>query len=336
MTLAIWMTALSVTLGAGAVPAQLPQSSSSPPSAAVAQAAPPAPPAPPGTVQPLSGPSILRALALTVEGNQLGRLGGEGPPRSTLPQAFVESVRKALTQAGSRNDAALQSLRATFPVSGADIYRLNCRSCHGPTGAGKPPAIASIIGPARALSPAQHEAVMKAAGSQANPELARQLAMHAEELLRERLAKGGVTPKLPYLETMPPFAYLSEQEVVVLADYLKELGGIVAKGTAVQTVNQSAMRIGEQVVRGTCRICHDATGMGGGQAMMMAGLVPALANLPEQMSLDGVVHKVRHGWTSMAGMAQPSSRMPIFAYLSDEEVAAAYLYLAYLPPQKPK
>jgi hypothetical protein len=69
---------------------------------------------------------------------------------------------------------------------------------------------------------------------------------------------------------------------------------------------------------------------------MMAGLVPALANLPTQMSLDGVVHKVRHGWTSMVGMATPASRMPIFAYLTDEEAAAAYLYLAYLPPQQAK
>ena len=306
------------------------------PAVAIAQAAPPAPAASPGTAQPLSGPSILRALALSVDdGTPLGRLGGDGPPRSALPQAFVDSVRKALTQAGSRDQAALQSLRVTFPVSGADIYRLNCRSCHGPSGAGKPPAIASIIGSARALSPAQHEAVMKAAGAEANPELAQQLALHAEgNLLRERLAKGGVKPNLPYLETMPPFAYLSEQEVVALADYLKQLGGVAGEGTAVQKVNQSAMRIGEQVVRGTCRICHDATGMSGGHAMMMAGLVPALGNLPEQMSLDGVVHKVRHGWTSMVGMARPVSRMPIFAYLSDEEVAAAYLYLAYLPPQQ--
>jgi len=35
----------------------------------------------------------------------------------------------------------------------------------------------------------------------------------------------------------------------------------------------------------------------------------------------------------MAGMGSPASRMPLFRYLSDEEVAAAYLYLAYLPPQ---
>jgi cbb3-type cytochrome oxidase cytochrome c subunit len=35
----------------------------------------------------------------------------------------------------------------------------------------------------------------------------------------------------------------------------------------------------------------------------------------------------------MAGMATPASRMPTYPYLSDEEVAAAYLYLNYLPPK---
>ncbi len=299
------------------------------PALAVAQVAP----APPGTSLPLSGPSIVRGLALTVDMSPLGRLGGGDTPASALPRAFTDSVRKALTKAGVRDKEALDSLRARFPVSGADIYRLNCRSCHGPAGAGKPPAVASIIGPSRALSPAQHEAAMKAAGAEPKPELARELALHAQEALRKRLAKGGNKPDLPYLETMPPFAYLSEPEVVALADYLKQLGGVAPTGAAVQKVNQSALRIGEQVVRGTCRVCHDATGAAGGHALMTSGLVPALANLPEQMSLDGVVHKVRHGWTSMAEMATPASRMPVFPYLSNEEVAAAYLYLAYLPPQ---
>jgi mono/diheme cytochrome c family protein len=303
------------------------------PALAVAQTAPTATPTPPGTTLPLSGPSILRGLALTVEMSPLGRLGDGDTPRSALPRAFTDAVRKALPLTGVRDKAALESLRAKFPVSGADIYRLNCRSCHGPAGAGKPPAVASIIGPSRALSPAQHEAAMKAAGAEPKPELARQLALHAEEALRERLAKGGNKPNLPYLETMPPFAYLSEPEVVALTDYLKQLGGVAPTGAAVRKVNQSALRIGEQLVRGTCRVCHDSTGQAGGHAMMMSGLVPALANLPEQMSLDGVVHKVRHGWTSLAGMATPASRMPVYSYLSDEEVAAAYLYLAYLPPQ---
>jgi hypothetical protein len=36
----------------------------------------------------------------------------------------------------------------------------------------------------------------------------------------------------------------------------------------------------------------------------------------------------------MAGMMRHRiSRMPVFSYLSEEEVAAAYLYLAYYPPK---
>ncbi len=56
--------------------------------------------------------------------------------------------------------------------------------------------------------------------------------------------RGGVKPNLPYLETMPPFAYFSEQEVVALADYLKQLGGVAGKGAAVQKVNQSGSASG--------------------------------------------------------------------------------------------
>jgi hypothetical protein len=48
-----------------------------------------------------------------------------------------------------------------------------------------------------------------------------------------------------------------------------------------------------------------------------------------------------HGTPQAESVARTSpstslSRMPIFAYLSDEEAAAAYLYLAYLPPQQAK
>jgi mono/diheme cytochrome c family protein len=288
---------------------------------------------PPGTVLPLSGPSVLRGLALTVDMSPLGRLGGEATPGSQLPPAFREAVRKALKQAGANDEAARRSLQVAIAISGADLYRINCRACHGPTGIGKPPAIASIIGPSRALSPAQHEQAMKAAGAAPRHDLAVELAKHAEASLRERLTHGGKKPALPYLETMPPFAWLTEPEVAALQAYLETLGGLPSGGSAPRTAGESVLGIGEQVVRGTCRICHDATGPAGGHTLLMAGLVPALANLPEQLSMEGVVHKVRHGWTSMAGMEQPASRMPVFGYLSDEEVAAAYLYLAYLPPQ---
>jgi mono/diheme cytochrome c family protein len=282
---------------------------------------------------PLLGPSILRGLALTVEMSPLGRLGGEGaPPEARIPAAFVQAVRKAVPLAGRDDDAALKALRASFQVDGATIYRLDCRACHGPEGAGKPPAVASIIGSSKALSVAHHEEVMIAAGAKARPELSAQLAQQADQALRQRLSEGGKPAKLPNLEVMPAFAHLSEAEILALEGYLQQLAKAPRTAATVLTATESALRVGEHVVRGTCRICHDATGPGAGHAMMMAGLVPALVGMTEQLSLAGVVHKVRHGWAEVAGAKQNLSRMPVYPYLSDEEVEAAYLYLAYLPP----
>jgi cytochrome c len=163
--------------------------------------------------------------------------------------------------------------------------------------------------------------------------MAEQLAQQADATLRQRLAQGGQPPKLPYLETMPAFAHLTEPEIAALEAYLKVLARAPGAGPATATAPESAFRVGELVVRGTCRVCHDATGSGGGHAAMMAGLVPALVGMPEQMSLEAVVHKVRHGWQALSGMSHQLSRMPVFPYLTDEEVAAAYLYLAYVAPE---
>jgi mono/diheme cytochrome c family protein len=283
---------------------------------------------------PLTGPSVLRSLALTVDMSPLGRLGGEGaPPADGIPALFTSSVRKAFTQAGRDDDAALAALKVPFQVDGATLYRVSCRSCHGVDGTGKPPAVASIIGPSLALSPAHHEERMRVAGGRVRPQMAEQLAQQADLSLRQRLSEGGKKPNLPYLETMPAFAHLSDAEVTALEAYLKELARAPGRPASSPTAPMSAMRIGEHVVRGTCRVCHDGTGPGGGHSLMMAGLVPSLSGLPNQLSLEGVVHKVRHGWNAMAGVAHGVSRMPVFAYLTDEEVAAAYLYLTYLPPE---
>jgi len=281
----------------------------------------------------LTGPSILRSLALGIDMSPLGRLGGEGPPGAENPAAFTNTVRKAAGLAGRNDDGALAALRTTFLVDGATLYRLSCRACHGPTGAGKPPAVGSLIGPSLALSSAHHEEVMRAAGAKVRPDIAEQLAQQADQALRQRLVEGGKKPKLPYLEVMPAFAYLSETEIAALEGYLKRLAKVPGAAPRLPQAPESALRIGEHVVRGTCRVCHDATGSGAGHSLMMAGLVPALVGMPEQMSLEAVVHKVRHGWNALPGVSHQLSRMPVYPYLSDEEVVAAYLYLAYRPPQ---
>ncbi len=288
-----------------------------------AEAVPPRPAA----VTSLGGPSWLRAQAITVDETNLGHMGGGGPPPAPArAAAFAEHVRRAVALAGSNDAAARASLEARVTADGADIYRFECRSCHGPDGRGDPPEVGSIVGPVRALSPELLEQDMRAAGRPARPDLARQLAAQAERSLAERLRSGG--------KKMPPFGQLSGAERDALIRYLKRLVGVPeAKGDQ-GGVAESPARLGELLVQGTCRICHDATGPGSGHMMMMMGRIPALASIPEQLSLEAVVHKVRRGWSGMAGMmGRRMSRMPVFSYLSDEEVAAAYLYLAYYPPR---
>jgi hypothetical protein len=72
-------------------------------------------------------------------------------------------------------------------------------------------------------------------------------------------------------------------------------------------------------------------GRGSGH-MMMRRTIPSLASLPQQTSVDGVISKVLRGGSRMMSM-MGMTRMPVFAYLTEAEVAAAYLYLATYPPQ---
>lgn len=279
-------------------------------------------PARAAAVTSLGGPSWLRVLAISVDETKLGHMGGGGPAPGRAT-AFDEDVRRAVALAGSNDAASRASLEARVTVGGADLYRLGCRSCHGPDGRGQPPEVGSVVGLVRATSPALIEQNMRRAGRPVRPDLAAQLAEQARKTLAERLRDGGTR--------MPPFRYLSDAEREALVQYLKHLAGVPAP-TA--DVPESPARLGELLVQGTCRICHDATGPGGGHMMMMMGRIPALASVPDQLSLEAVVHKVRRGWSGMAGMMRhPMSRMPVFSYLSDEEVAAAYLYLAYYPPR---
>jgi mono/diheme cytochrome c family protein len=91
-------------------------------------------------------------------------------------------------------------------------------------------------------------------------------------------------------------------------------------------------RVGEHLVKGTCHICHDATGPGGGRMMMMRGTIPSLASFPAEKSPDDLVRKVRYGTSGGMMAMMGGGRMPTFRYLTEEEVVAAYLYLSNDPP----
>ncbi len=65
--------------------------------------------------------------------------------------------------------------------------------------------------------------------------------------------------------------------------------------------------------------------------MMMRGITPSLASLPDDYSLDSVIEQVHYG-TRM--MMMSGNRMPPFPYFTTPEIVAVYDYLQAYPPQK--
>jgi mono/diheme cytochrome c family protein len=286
-------------------------------------------------VTPVSGRSWLHELGLSLDETRMGQMGGASPPSRTARREPLPAVdRSPSGPLGSllRHFYALlpdqgrasEALNEPFVLTGADLYRLNCQSCHGPDGTGSPPEINSLIGPVQGTSPALIQQRMKERGQPIDEAFARQLAAEGDKPLRERLVKGG--------EKMPPFTHLAGKEVDALLLYLKQLAGVPEAQEADLRVTQSVARVGEHLVEGTCHICHDATGPGSGHMMMMRGIIPSLASFPEQKSLGDVSRKVFYGSAGTMGM-MGGDRMPTFPYLTEEEVAAGYVYLATHPPR---
>ncbi len=285
-------------------------------------------------VESVRGPSWLAHLGLRLDQTKLGKMGGEGGPPETprvepMPQVSAgplgTAIRRFYDRFRSDTGGARSALNETFQITGADLYRLDCRSCHGPDGAGAPPQINSLLGPVRATSPALVRQEIEAHGRRADDALIRSLTADSEPALRKRIAEGG--------EKMPPFPHLEGEEVDALVACLKRLAGVPPAEYHEIAVTESAGRVGEHLVMGTCHICHDAAGPGGGHMMMMGGVIPSLASFPEQKSPGEVVGRVRFGTSSIMGM-MGGDGMPVFRYLTDEEVVAAYLYLANYPPQR--
>ncbi len=269
-------------------------------------------------VTPVRGPSWIQHVGVELDDTQMGKMGGDGPPPAAARHEPMPSLEDGRTP------------NAPFTLGGQDLYRLDCQACHGPDGHGAPPEINSLLDPVRATSPALLQARQREQGRQLPPGMAQQLAADAEKALRDRLANGGTK--------MPAFPHLAAEEVVALGDYLKSLAGVPAAERS-RKVTVSVARVGEHLVKGTCQVCHPATGPGASRMMMyMRGVIPALASLPE-VSPSAMLGKVRQGgmmpgggMMGRGGMMSRMSRMPVFSYLTDEEVLAAYLYLSEYPP----
>jgi mono/diheme cytochrome c family protein len=273
-------------------------------------------------VTPVSGPSWLHHLGLDMSETEMGQRGGA----ETAAHEGIRSImRRYLSLLRSNGDEAAAVLDETFVLSGADLYRLNCQSCHGPDGAGAPPEIKSLLDPVRGTSVELTLERMKERGTPIDRNMAEELASQALDEVRNRLKMGG--------EKMPPFDHLRGDEVDALLDYLDRLADVPVNDRAELHVTETASRVGEHVIKGTCHICHDATGPGGGHMTMMQGIIPSLASFPQEQSLSVVLRQVEYGSSSMMGMMMRSNTMPALPFLAEDEVAAGYFYLVEYPPQ---
>lgn len=261
-------------------------------------------------ITPVQGPSTLHHLGLTIEQSSMGWAGQWSPPA-------------AAAESGARSEPA----GGPFELAGADLYRISCRACHKADGTGAPPEINSILGPVRSASVQWMTADMKARGRDLGAGFIKQLTTATEADLRTRLRQGG--------HNMPSFEQISEQEYAVLRPYLDKLAGVPATRPEGRTIVEPADRVGELVVKGTCHICHDATQPNQQPTTVLSGVIPALASFPSGKTGGDFVHKVKAGAQIplSVGGVMSRGRMPVFDYLTEPEVAAAYSYLMTYRPR---
>lgn len=210
-------------------------------------------------------------------------------------------------------------------LHGSDLYRMNCRGCHGEDGAGAPPEINSVINPVRATSAAAVMERMKASGMEMSRTDAAKLAQQSKAMLLERLHHGG--------QDMPAFPHLSEAEVNSLVAYLRQLAGV--RGAEEQlAVREERVRVGEHIAKSTCHICHSAAGPNPTALQLYEGVIPPLSTLTARTTQAQFIRKITRGAPIMMGSPPElfRGRMPVFYYLSKDEAADVYLYLTGYPP----
>lgn len=297
---------LSASVAGGAVMAADDGASRGQAAHAAEVAAPPA-------VTPVAGPSWLTHLNIKDGNTSLGRGAGRYGPAPAEPHPAMRSASSPV---------------AGHPtvLKGVDLYRFNCQACHRAEGTGSPPEIKSLIYLVQGSSFELVRRQLQGEGKTVGAAAIRTQAAHARTELYRRIREGG--------QRMPPLAHLDESDVDVLYAYLTELAGAPdAPPQSQRTVSWA--RLGEQVVKGTCHICHDAVGPRPTRDEMLRGVIPPLSVLRADNSQGSFMWKAGSGATVMAG--RPSfhyrGRMPVFYYLRDEELAAAYDFLVAYPPR---
>ena len=270
------------------------------------------------SVTATSGESWLAHLNRRFNETSMGKTGRLGPPAPAPGEVSL----------ASRPEPPASTASQIVTLHGSDLYRLNCRGCHGEAGQGAPPEINSVINPVRATSVALVMERMKKAGVDISRTEAAKLAQQSNAALLQRLHNGG--------QDMPSFPHLNEAEIRSLFGYLKLLAGVPGAGGKQGAVNESPVRIGEHIVKSTCHTCHAAIGSDPDPQQIWEGAIPPLSALTARKNRSAFIRKVTQGAPILMG-EQPMlyrGRMPVFYYLSEEEAADVYLYLLLYPPSE--
>ena len=262
------------------------------------------------TVTPVTGPSWLTHLGATLDKTSLGQSSGVYGPGDNTPAPPPEGL----------------GVPRSITIGGADLYRFNCQACHRAEGTGKPPEIRSVLGAVQGSSLELVRRRLREEHQRSVEKTARAEASQARAAILTRIHQGG--------QRMPPRDYLRDEDVQALFAYLTELAGTPnSEPQSTETVTWA--RLGEQVAKGTCHICHDAVGPRPTAAALSRGAIPSLQSLLSTKAVTEFVRKVRSG--APVALVDPAlfhrGRMPVFAYLKDPEVAATYMYLATYPPR---
>ncbi len=268
-------------------------------------------------VTEVSGESWLNHLARNFNDTSMGKTGRLGPSEAGDEAPRFESQPLPVL--------AVQSVT----VRGADLYRMNCRGCHGEYGFGAPPEINSVINPVRSTSVALVMERMKAVGMDVSPSTAADMASQSRKALLLRLHEGG--------QNMPPFPHLSEPEIRAIVAYLKQLAGVPGAQGEQVTLQISRVHIGEHIAKSTCHICHSAAGANPNAQQILDGAIPPLSSLTGRKDLSGFVTKVTQGAPVVMGTPPLvcRGRMPVFGYLTEDEAEDVYLYLTLYPARAP-
>lgn len=267
-------------------------------------------------ISPAAGESWLHHIHRSFGDTSMGKTDRLGPNPSE-PTETLSNVQLGLLPAAPGQSVALR---------GSDLYRLNCRACHGETGVGAPPEINSIIDPVRATSITLVVERMKKRGMEITTAEAAELVRQSQKALLQRLHSGG--------QNMPPFSHLDEAEIHALLAYLDQLAGV--PGAKQLAVTESPLRVGEHIVKSTCHICHDAAGVNPTPQDLENGAIPPLETLTARTDELQFIHKVTVGAPIIMGTPPTAhrGRMPVFYYLTPQEAADVYLYLKIDPPSE--